>query len=231
MEIGFVRISEWNSGRTPSRELGCVSAGPACAKRMPIDRPAAANAIDAFLRAIGRDPAVERELVGTGARVADAYVDELCAGYAVDTRALLAASAMEGGRSPGGVTGGLVVVRDIPITTMCPHHLLPASGTATIAMQARDRLVGVGTLASLVDAHARRLTLQERIGEAVVADIEAVLQPSWAGCRIVLEHGCMIARGERAIGARVETLALAIPAGPASGDIEARAHAALGVGR
>jgi GTP cyclohydrolase I len=188
---------------------------------MAIDRRAAANAIDAFLRAIGRDPEREPDLVGTGVRVTDAYVDELCAGYAVDTRALLAASSI-----PSAV-GGFVVVRDIPITTMCPHHLLPASGTATIAMQARDRLVGLGTLASLVDAHARRLTLQERIGEAVVADIEAVLEPDWVGCRIMLVHGCMVARGERAIGSRVETVALR----GATGESDARAHAALGVGR
>jgi GTP cyclohydrolase I len=188
---------------------------------MPIDRTAAANAIDAFLRALGRDPTREPDLLGTGARVADAYADELCAGYAVDTRALLAGSAI------AGASDGLVVVRDIPVTTMCPHHLLPATGTATVAMQTRERLVGLGTLASLVDAHARRLTLQERIGEGVVSDIEAVLAPAWVGCRLLLPHGCMVSRGERAIGSRAETIALR----GASGEAMARAHAALGVGR
>jgi GTP cyclohydrolase I len=189
---------------------------------MPIDRTAAANAIDAFLRALGRDPSNEPDLTGTGARVADAYADELCAGYAVDTRALLSASAIE------GASNGLVVVRDIAVTTMCPHHLLPATGTATIAMETRERLVGLGTLASLVDAHARRLTLQERIGEGVVSDVEAVLQPAWVGCRLVLVHGCMVARGERAVGSRVETVALR---GTSTETAIARAHAALGVGR
>ncbi|MEA2752309.1 MAG: cyclohydrolase [Myxococcales bacterium] len=191
---------------------------------MPIDRTAAANAIDAFLRAIGRDPSVEPDLVGTGGRVADAYVDELCAGYAVDTRALLGASVIT---SATHASDGLVVVRDVAITTMCPHHLLPATGTATIAMHTRDKLVGVGTLVSLVEAHARRLTLQERIGEAVVADIEAVLEPEWVGCRIVLVHGCMVSRGERAVGSMVETVALR----GASGETAMRAHVALGVGR
>lgn len=189
---------------------------------MPIDRTAAANAIDAFLRAIGRDPAREPDLVGTGARVADAYIDELCSGYAIDPRALLEASAIAGNGA-----GGLVVVRDVPITTMCPHHLLPASGSATIAMHTRERLVGLGTLASLVEAHARRLTLQEHIGEAVVADIEAILAPVWVGCRLVLSHGCMVARGERAVGANVETVALR---GVRQEGIM-QAHAALGVGR
>ena len=188
---------------------------------MAIDRKAAATAIDAFLRAIGRDPEHEPDLVGTGPRVADAFIDELCTGYAIDTRALLDASVIT------GVAPNLVVVRDLPVTTMCPHHLLPASGTATIALQSLERVVGLGTLASLVEAHARRLTLQERIGEAVVADLQAVLAPTWVGCRIVLVHGCMAARGERAIGSRVETIALR----GASGDAVGHAHAALGVGR
>lgn len=189
---------------------------------MTIDRTAAANAIDAFLRALGRDPSHEPDLAGTGARVADAYADELCAGYAIDTRAMLTSSAIS------GASDGLVVVRDIAVTTMCPHHLLPASGTATVAMQTREQLVGLGTLASLVEAHARRLTLQERIGEAVVSDIEAVLQPEWVGCRLVLVHGCMVARGERAVGSRVETVATR---GAASDATLARVYAALGVGR
>ena len=192
---------------------------------MPIDRTAAANAIDAFLRAIGRDPSEEPDLVGTGARVADAYVDELCAGYAVDTRALLGGSVIA---TITHASGGLVVVHDVAITTMCPHHLLPATGKATIAMLAREKLVGIGTLVSLVEAHARRLTLQERIGDAVVADIDAVLQPEWVGCRLVLVHGCMVSRGERAVGTSVETVAMR---GADSGETLARAHVALGVGR
>lgn len=193
---------------------------------MPTDRAAAANAIDAFLRAIGRDPAIEPDLVGTGGRVADAYIDELCSGYGVDTRALLAASVI---RSASPPADGLVVVRDVAITTMCPHHLLPASGTATIAMHTRERLVGIGTLVSLLEAHARRLTLQERIGEAIVADIEAVLEPEWVGCRLVLVHGCMVSRGERAVGSRVETVALR--GGAVAPETITRAHVALGVGR
>jgi GTP cyclohydrolase I len=110
---------------------------------------------------------------------------------------------------------------------MCPHHLLPASGTATIAMQPRLRLVGLGTLASLAHAHARRLTLQERIGEGVVGDIEAVLAPEWTACRIVLVHACMTARGERATGATVETMALR----GVTNELRAAVFALVGVGR
>jgi GTP cyclohydrolase IA len=173
-----------------------------------MDRAAAANAIDAFLRAIGRDATKEPDLVGTGARVVDAFVDELCAGYAVDARALVEKHAMDASETP------LIVVRDIPVVTTCPHHLLPAVGTADVAYSpgsgasAKKRIVGIGAITELVDAHARRLTLQEHIGERVADDLDAVLAPEWVGVRILLSHGCMIARGSRPIGTKVETMTL-----------------------
>jgi GTP cyclohydrolase I len=184
--------------------------------RPSVDRRAAAAAIEAFLRALGRD---EPDLVGTGARVADMFADDLCAGYAVDTRALVEGSAIP------AASPGLIVVRDIPVATTCPHHLLPSLGSATVAFLAGARIVGLGAVVALVDAHARRLTLQEAIGDGVASDLDAVLAPAWVGCRLVLAHGCMIARGERAAGARVETFAFR---GPQERAVEA--HLALGLG-
>jgi GTP cyclohydrolase I len=169
---------------------------------MPVDRPAAAVAIDAFLRAIGRDPAVEPELLGTGERVAAAFLDELCDGYATDAVALLEANRVV------STSTDLVVLRDTPITTMCPHHLLPARGIATVAFAPRGAIVGLGALVQLVDVFAHRLILQEEIGARVADALLAVLRPVWAGCRLVLEHGCVVHRGPRRQGARVETLAL-----------------------
>jgi GTP cyclohydrolase I len=184
-----------------------------------MDQHAAARAIDAFLRALGRDPEREPELVGTGARVAAAYADELIAGYEVDVDALLAQNVFAG-------TSELVIVRDIPVTTTCPHHLMPASGHATVAFAPDEHLVGIGTVARVVDAFARRFALQEQIGERAVAALQKHLAPRWAACRLTLAHACMTARGERSHGARVETLALA------GGDVDdAVVYAALGVGR
>jgi GTP cyclohydrolase I len=184
-----------------------------------MDQDAAARAIDAFLRALGRDPEREPELVGTGARVAAAYVDELVAGYGVDVDALLAQNVFAG-------RSDLVIVRDIPLATTCPHHLMPATGVATVAFAPEEHLVGVGTVARMLDAFARRLSLQEAIGERSVAALQKHLAPRWAGCRITLSHACMTARGERTHGARVETLALT------GGEVdEALVYAALGVGR
>jgi GTP cyclohydrolase IA len=184
-----------------------------------MDRDAAAHAIEAFLRALGRDPDHEPELAGTGARVAAAYADDLLTGYHVDVDAVLSQTVMAG-------RADLVVVRDLPVTTTCPHHLLPSTGLATVAFLPDEYLVGVGAVARVVDAFARRLTLQEQIGERVVAALQKHLAPRWAGCRLVLTHACMTARGERAHGSRVETVALS------GGEVtEATAFLALGVGR
>jgi GTP cyclohydrolase I len=184
-----------------------------------MDREAAARAIDAFLRALGRDPDSEPELHGTGARVTAAYADDLIVGYAVDVDALLAHNVFAGRTE-------IVIVRDIPLTTTCPHHLMPATGVATVAFAPEEHLVGVGTVARLVDAFARRFALQEQIGERVVAALQKHLSPRWAGCRITLSHACMTTRGVRPHGARVETLAVA------GGRVDdATVFAALGVGR
>jgi GTP cyclohydrolase I len=184
-----------------------------------MDREAAARAIDAFLRALGRDPEREPELLGTGARVASAYADDLVTGYAVDVDALLSGNVFAG-RSE------LVIVRDVPLATTCPHHLMPGTGLATVAFAPEEHLIGVGTVARVLDAFARRLALQEQIGERTVAALQKHLAPRWAACRITMTHACMTARGERAHGARVETLALA------GGEVdESLVYAALGVGR
>lgn len=183
-----------------------------------MDREAAARAIDEFLRALGHDPAHEPELVGTGARVVSAFADELLDGYAIDVDALLSSNVIAG-------RSDLVVVREIPIATVCPHHLMPATGTATVAFEPDEHLLGVGAVARLVDAFAHRLALQEQIGERVVASMQKHVAPLWVGCRLVMTHACMTARGERTHGARVETVALA------GGDVDEEiAYRVLGVG-
>jgi GTP cyclohydrolase I len=167
-----------------------------------IDRAAAAQAIEAFLRALGHDPA--GELAGTGERVADAWADDLIEGESIDAAAVLREGMLE---SVEAASAGLVVVRDLAVSTMCPHHLLPAHGTATVAYRATTRLVGIGTIARVVDALAHRLTLQETIGAEVARLLVDELGASGALCRIALTHTCLVSRGERKNGAIVETLA------------------------
>lgn len=185
---------------------------------MAIDRGRAASAIDEFLSALGFDPH-SGELSGTGERVADAFAGELCEGYGVDARALLAAEAiaLPAQRPAPGQT---IALRRLAVTMTCPHHLMVGSGFATVAFSPRQKVVGVGAIARVVHAYARRLTLQETVGVEVVRALDDALQPKWVACRLVIAHACMTARGQRAHGARLETVA-------SLGD-EAAARAAVG---
>src|SRR5262249_60023602 len=72
-----------------------------------------------------------------------------------------------------------------------------------------DRIAGIGTIAHVLDALSRRLTLQERIGADAVALLVRELGARGALCKLTLTHSCLIARGERKAGAVVETLAVA----------------------
>lgn len=188
-----------------------------------VDRRAAARAIEDFLRALGHEP--EGDLEGTGERVADAWADDLLEGESIDAAAVL----REGSIDVGAGASGIVVVRDIAVTTMCPHHLLPAHGTGLVAYLPSRRVAGIGTVAHVVDALSRRLTLQERIGAGVVELLVGELGARGALCRLALTHACLVARGERKAGAVVETLAVAGSFAEATADRDL-VFAALGRG-
>jgi GTP cyclohydrolase I len=168
-----------------------------------VDRRAAARAIEDFLRALGHEPT--GDLAETGQRVADAWADDLLKGHSIDAASVLRAGAIDVAEGPGG----LVVIRDVAITTVCPHHLLPAYGTGTVAYLPRARLAGIGTIAQVLDALARRLSLQEQISASVADLIVRELGARGALCRLVLTHTCLVSRGERQAQAVVETVATA----------------------
>lgn len=167
------------------------------------DLDAAARAVHELLRALGHDPADNPELADTGRRVAEALHRDLLAGHRVQVGELLRAGLCEA-EGPSG----LVVVRDLAVATLCPHHLMPALGTASVAYLPGTQVVGLGTLAALVDACARRLTLQESIGASVVDALMQHAGATGAWCRLSLVHACLAARGERQAGARVDTTAV-----------------------
>lgn len=167
-----------------------------------MDKRAAAEAIEAFLRALDQEPT--GDLAGTGQRVADAWADELLDGYRMNPMDIL----REGSGDAGRGDHGPVVLRDLSVTTVCPHHLLPAHGTATVAYVPNRRLAGLGTIARVVDAFAHRLALQEQIGESVVKVLRHELEPHAALCILSLTHGCLVGRGERKANAVVETMAI-----------------------
>lgn len=170
----------------------------------PFDRERAERAIAEFLQALGHDLS-EPELSRTPQRVAEAFANELLCGSRIDVRELVVGGSDH--REPG--PAGLVLVRGIRVATVCPHHLLPGLGIATVAYLPGERLVGLGTVARLVHACARRLTLQEAIGEQVVAALMEHAGARGAYCDVSLLHSCLAARGAEQPDARLVTVARA----------------------
>jgi GTP cyclohydrolase I len=172
-----------------------------------------------FLLALGRDPDADPELVGTPSRVVEAYTHELLSGYEVDVKALLS----EGEAVSENKVSGFIALSGIAVSTVCPHHLLLSNGNASVVYRPGSRLFGLGTLAAVVNAYARRLSLQESIGEHVVQALVEHGGARAAYCEIRLVHGCLVARGSRQAGAELTTTAR-------RGDLDA-AQLALALGR
>jgi GTP cyclohydrolase IA len=173
---------------------------------MGVDRPAAARAIGDFLKALGFDPAEHAELAATPERVSEAFADDLLRGHDVDIRELVRRGSCE---AKAAAKGGPVSVIGIAVATICPHHLLPALGRASVVYLPGAMLLGIGTVTALVDAFARRLTLQEAIGQNVVSALVEHAGARGAYCELELEHSCLRARGERQVGAVVRSSARA----------------------
>lgn len=171
---------------------------------MPVDRAAAARAISDFLKALGFDPAAHPDLAETPERVSQAFADDLLSGHGVDVRELIRKGSCE---APPAAKSGPVALTGIAVATVCPHHLLPALGHANIVYLPGAMLLGIGTLTSLVDAFARRLTLQEAIGQNVVNALLEYAGARGAYCELELSHSCLRARGERQTGALVRSSA------------------------
>ena len=164
------------------------------------DLERAARAVAELLEALGAPVGADPELEGTGRRVAEAFAHELLAGYRMDPADVLS-------EHTAAETPGLVLLRDLPVTTMCPHHLMPASGVAHVGYLPGQRVAGFGSIGRLVDCFSRRLALQEAIGQNVVDALASHLGARGAGCVLDLSPTCLTARGGRRHGARAVTYA------------------------
>jgi GTP cyclohydrolase IA len=99
----------------------------------------------------------------------------------------------------------LVLVRDIPFTSLCAHHLLPFSGIAHVGYLPGGRIVGLSKLARLVNHLARNLQVQERLTKQVADWLNDRLNPRGVGVVLRAEHQCMTLRGIQAIGSTTVT--------------------------
>jgi GTP cyclohydrolase I len=107
-----------------------------------------------------------------------------------------------------GAYDELVIVRDIPFSSLCEHHLMPFTGVAHVAYLPGARIVGLSKLARVVELYARRLQVQERMTSQIADWLEAHLEPRGAGVVIEAEHLCMTVRGVKTPGARTITSAV-----------------------
>ena len=165
---------------------------------MSVDVERVRAAIAELLDAIGED--VERDgLRETPRRVADMY-EELFEGIDSDPASHLRVS-FEAGHDE------MVMVRDIPFTSLCEHHLVPFMGVAHIAyVPGPDgRITGLSKLARLVEGYARRLQVQERMTVDIADAIDKELQPRGAIVVLEAEHLCMSMRGVRKPGTSTVT--------------------------
>ena len=165
-----------------------------------MDKDRIENAVREILIAIGEDP--DREgLVETPRRVANMYA-EVFSGLENDPKQFVKVFSENDNDE-------MVVVRDIPLYSMCEHHLLPFIGKAHIVyIPAEGKVIGLSKLARIVDNFARRPQIQERLTSQIADFLNDNLHPKGVAVIVEAEHLCMTMRGARAAGAKTNTSAL-----------------------
>ena len=164
--------------------------------RPTADLAAAEDAAAALLSALGLDLG-DINLVDTPRRMAHALAE------------LTTASDFELTSFPN--TEGydeLVLVQDIPVRSLCEHHMLPFVGVAHIGYLPADRILGLSKFARMTDFHSRQPQTQERLTKRIADHLQRELDPHGVGVVIEAEHTCMSLRGARASGTRTVTSTL-----------------------
>lgn len=154
-----------------------------------------------ILSGAGEDP--DRDgLRETPRRVADLY-EELLGGIEVDPDPILTTVA-------GAGFDEMIMVKDLPLHSLCEHHMLPFVGRAHVAY-VPDRagtITGLSKIARVVDVLSRRLQVQERLTTEIADALDRALRPRGVFVVIEAEHLCMTMRGVKAPGARTVTSAV-----------------------
>jgi GTP cyclohydrolase I len=154
-----------------------------------------------ILEGIGED--TERGgLRETPARVARMY-EEICGGIGVDAATVV--TVVE-----GADFDEMIMVRDIPLTSICEHHLVPFSGRAHVAYvpNKTGQITGLSKVARVVDVLAKKPQVQERLTTEIADAIERALTPRGVFVVIEAEHLCMTMRGIKKPGAVTVTSAV-----------------------
>ena len=150
-----------------------------------------------ILEGVGEDPN-RPGLLDTPARVARMY-EEILAGMSQDPAELFDEGHQE-----------MVIVHDIPVYSICEHHLVPFYGVAHVAYipNQSGRVCGISKLARLVDLYARRAQVQERLTSQVADALVEHMEPIGAMVVMECEHMCMTMRGVKKPGSKTTTSAV-----------------------
>ena len=154
-----------------------------------------------ILEGIGEDP-TRGGLRETPARVARMY-EEIFAGIGVDASQIV--TIVE-----GADFDEMIMVRDIPLFSMCEHHLIPFNGKAHVAYipNKSQQITGLSKIARVVDTLAKKPQVQERLTTEIAESIERALSPRGVFVVIEAEHLCMTMRGIKKPGAVTVTSAV-----------------------
>ena len=165
-----------------------------------MDKERSMAAVREILIAVGEDPD-RAGLVETPKRVANMY-EEIFAGLNQDPKQHLKLFDEKSNDE-------MVIVKDIPFSSMCEHHLLPFVGKAHIAyIPADNKIIGLSKFARIVDNFAKRPQVQERLTSDIADFLDENLKPKGVAVIIEAEHMCMSIRGARASGSKTQTSAL-----------------------
>jgi GTP cyclohydrolase I len=186
-----------------------------------IDRAKIERAVRMILEGIGDDP--DREGVrDTPRRVADMY-QEILAGVDVDPTPIATVV-------PGANFDEMIMVKDIPLQSLCEHHLLPFNGHAHVAYIPNEdgRITGLSKIARVVDVLSKRPQVQERLTTEIADTLERALEPRGVFVMIEAEHLCMTMRGIKKPGSITVTSAVR---GLFRGDARTRQEALHHIGK
>src|SRR3569623_1969196 len=181
-----------------------ASAKPATVKSLSqnvVVRPTreqAEEAVRTLIAWAGDDPTREG-LLDTPRRVTKAY-GEFFSGYTDDPKTILSKTFKE-----AGGYDDIVLVKDIPFSSHCEHHMVPFVGKAHIAYLPHDGIVGISKLDRLVEVYSKRLQVQEVLTAQIVDAVNEHLNPRGAAVLLEAEHMCMSMRGVQAHGALTVT--------------------------
>lgn len=158
-------------------------------KQFPGDKEKVKSMIAAMFEYLGED-ATREGLADTPNRVVKSW-DKLFGGYLQKPEDILTTFS-EDDVIPHDQ---IILLKEIEFYSTCEHHLLPFVGKAHVAYIPRDKVVGISKLARIVEIYARRLQVQERIGNQVTKALMDNLNSKAAACVIESKHFCMTCRG------------------------------------